>query len=72
MKAQLGYVSIQLHKGVADRSTYLNYALWQDVESFRSAFNHPELQTRIADYPQSAVSRPHLFRKLVIVNHRVS
>lgn len=72
MKAQPGYISTQLHKGIAGSSTYLNYAIWQDVESFRNAFNHPEFQTRIADYPQSAVSRPHLFRKLAIANHCVS
>jgi len=69
MKAQPGYISTQLHKGLAGSSTYVNYAVWQDVESFRNAFSHPEFQRRIAEYPASAIARPHLFKKLAVENH---
>ena len=69
MKAQPGYISTQLHKGIAGSSTFVNYAIWQDVESFRSAFLHPEFQRRIADYPSSAIAKPHLFKKLAVENH---
>lgn len=72
MKAQPGYISTQLHKGIANSSTFMNYAVWQDVQSFRQAFNNPEFQRRIADYPDSAVTRPHLLRKLAIDNHCVA
>ena len=72
MKAQPGYISTQMHKGIAGSTTYLNYAIWQDVESFRNAFTSSEFQSRIADYPASAVAKPHLFRKLTIVNHCVA
>lgn len=72
MKAQPGYISTQLHKGIAGSSTFINYAIWQDVEAFRNAFSHPEFQNRISDYPQSAVARPHLFRKLAVTNHCVA
>lgn len=71
MKAQPGYISTQLHRGIAGSSTFLNYAVWQDVASFRNAFTHPEFQRRIADYPPSAVARPHLFQKLAVANHCV-
>lgn len=71
MKMQSGYISTQLHKGIAGSSTYINYAIWQDVESFRNAFTHPEFQRRIADYPASAIARPHLFKKLAVNNHCV-
>jgi len=71
MKAQPGYISTQLHKGIAGSSTFINYAVWQDVESFRNAFTHPEFQRRIADYPASAVAKPHLFKKLAVANHCV-
>ena len=71
MKAQPGYISTQLHKGIAGSSTFINYAIWQDVESFRNAFTHPEFQRRIADYPPSAVAKPHLFMKLAVANHCV-
>ena len=72
MKAQPGYISTQLHKGIAGSTSYVNYAIWQDVESFRNAFTHPEFQRRIADHPASAVARPHLFRKLAVADHCVA
>lgn len=71
MKAQPGYISTQLHRGIAGSSTYVNYAIWQDVASFRAAFTNPEFQRRITDYPASAVARPHLFKKLAVQNHCV-
>jgi heme-degrading monooxygenase HmoA len=71
MKTQPGYISTQLHRGIAGSSTYVNYAVWQDVECFRNAFTNPEFQSRIADYPSSAVASPHLFKKLAVANHCV-
>ena len=72
MKVQPGYISTQLHKGIAGSSTFVNYDVWQDVKSFREAFVHPEFQRRIAAYPPSAVTRPHLFKKLAVENHCVA
>ena len=72
MKLQPGYVSTQLHKGIAGSSTFVNCAVWQNVESFRNAFTNPEFQRRIADYPPSAVAQPHLFKKLSVANHCVA
>jgi len=69
MKAQPGYISTQMHKGIGGSATFVNYAIWQDVESFRNAFQHPEFQKRLAEYPASAVARPHLFKKLSVANH---
>lgn len=72
MKKQPGYISTQLHKGLAGSSTFLNYAIWKDVASFRKAFSNPEFQRRIADYPSSAVAAPHLFKKLAVADHCVA
>ncbi|UWQ48467.1 antibiotic biosynthesis monooxygenase [Leisingera caerulea] len=72
MKSQPGYISTQMHKGIAGSATYVNYAVWQDVQSFRAAFMNPEFQSRIARYPESAVTRPHLFKKLAVANHCVA
>ena len=66
MKAQPGYISTQLHKGIGGSSTFINYAVWESVESFRNAFGNPEFQKRIGAYPQSAIASPHLFRKLTV------
>ncbi len=72
MKAQPGYISTQLHKGLAGSATYINYAVWQDVASFRNAFSNPEFHKRINAYPESAVASPHLFKKIAVPNHCVA
>lgn len=66
MRAQPGYISTQLHKAIGGSTTFLNYAVWESVESFRNAFSNPEFQQRIAQYPDSAVAAPHLFKKLAV------
>jgi len=72
MKAQPGYISTQLHKAIGGSSTFVNYAVWESVESFRNAFTHPEFQRRIGDYPESAVASPHLFKKLTVPGYCVA
>lgn len=72
MKDQPGYISTQMHKGIAGSSTYINYAVWESVESFRNAFTNPEFQRRIAEYPESAIASPHLFKKMSIQGHCVA
>ena len=69
MKAQPGYISTQLHKGIAGSATYINYAIWETVESFQKAFTSPEFQKSISAYPASAAISPHLFKKLAVSVH---
>ena len=66
MRAQPGYISTQLHRAIGGSTTFLNYAVWESVESFRDAFSNPEFQQRIGQYPDSAVAAPHLFKKLAV------
>ena len=66
MKAQPGFISTQLHRGIAGSGTFLNYAVWQSVAHFRDAFARPEFRARLADYPESAKVSPHLFRKVEV------
>lgn len=72
MKRQPGYISTQLHKGIAGSPTFINYAVWESVESFRNAFNNPEFQSKMAEYPKSVVASPHLFKKLAVAGHCVA
>jgi heme-degrading monooxygenase HmoA len=66
MKQQPGYISTQLHRGIGGSGVFLNYAVWESVEDFQRAFQHPEFQARLGHYPAEAVVSPHLFQKVAV------
>ena len=68
MKQQPGYISTQLHRGIAGSTVFLNYAIWESVAQFRIAFSHPDFKSAMEHYPSSAVASPHLFERLTIPN----
>ena len=68
MKKQPGYISTQLHQGIAGSNVFMNYALWESVAHFRAAFTHPEFTDALSRYPSSAVASPHLFTRLSVPN----
>jgi heme-degrading monooxygenase HmoA len=68
MKAQPGFISTQLHRAVGDNATYFNTAVWESVEAFGAAFSAPEFQAKLADYPASAVTSPHLFQRVAVTD----
>ena len=68
MKQQPGYISTQLHQGIAGSTVFMNYAVWQSVTHFQAAFNHPNFKQALEHYPSSAVASPHLFTRLTIPN----
>jgi heme-degrading monooxygenase HmoA len=68
MKQQPGYISTQLHRGIAGSNVFLNYALWESVAHFRQAFTHPDFAAALGAYPSSAVASPHLFEKVAVPN----
>lgn len=67
-KRQPGFISTQLHRGIAGSCVFLNYAVWESVAHFKAAFNNPEFQAALGKYPHSAVTAPHLFRKVKVSN----
>ena len=66
MKRQPGFISTQLHRGIAGSGAFLNYAVWESVAHFRAAFMNPEFRARLAEYPESATASPHLFRPVAV------
>ncbi len=66
MKAQPGFISTQIHRGIAGSGVFLNYAVWQSVAHFRSAFTSPEFRAKLAEYPEGATVSPHLFKKIEV------
>jgi heme-degrading monooxygenase HmoA len=66
MKQQPGYISTQLHRGVAGSTTFINVALGKSARALARAFGSPEFQARTARYPDSTVAAPHLFEKVAV------
>jgi heme-degrading monooxygenase HmoA len=65
---QPGFISTQLHQGIAGSNVLINYAVWESVAHFRAAFNHPEFKQSLERYPSSTVASPHLFTRLSVAN----
>lgn len=68
MKLQPGFISAQLHKGIAGSHTYFNYGVWESAADFKQAFNKPEFQETMSNLPRETIMSPHLFRKVAISN----
>jgi len=66
MKQQPGFISTQLHRGIAGSSTFVNVAVWESTAALGAAFSSPEFQAQVAHYPDSAVAQPHLFQKVAV------
>ena len=66
MKRQPGFISTQLHRGIAGSGVFLNYAVWETTAHFRAAFTNPEFQARLGHYPSATKASPHLFRKVAV------
>lgn len=65
-KRQPGFISAQLHRGIAGSGAFLNHAVWESVSHFRAAFANPEFRARLNDFAESATASPHLFRPVAV------
>lgn len=68
MKQQPGFISTQLHQGIAGSAVLMNYAVWESVAHFRTAFSHPDFKKPLAAYPSTTIASPHLFTRLSVPN----
>jgi quinol monooxygenase YgiN len=66
LKQQPGYISAQLHRGIAGSCTFVNYAVWESTEHFNQAVSSSNFQSSLADLPPSTVMSRHLFRKVAV------
>jgi quinol monooxygenase YgiN len=66
LKQQPGYISAQLHRGIAGSCVFLNYEVWESAGHFKRAISSPDFQSNLADLPPSTVMSPHLFKKVAV------
>jgi len=68
IKLQPGFISTQMHRGIAGSTVFMDYVVWESVAHFRAAFQHPDFKKTMEQYPSSAVASPHLFTRLAVAN----
>jgi heme-degrading monooxygenase HmoA len=66
MMRQPGFVSAQLHQGLAGSETFTNYAVWRSIADMRAAFHNPEFQSAIDKTPAGIDAVPLLVRKVAV------
>ena len=65
VKRQPGYISAQLHRGIAGSCVFLNYEVWESAKNMQ-AISSSEIQASLANLPPSTVMSPHLFKKVAV------
>ena len=65
-KQQPGFISAQLHRGIAGSSTFVNYVVWESVPHFKQAFNRPEFKSNMTSVLPNTMMSPHLFKKVAV------
>lgn len=65
-KRQPGFISAQLHQGIAGSTTFINYVIWESASHFKEAFNMPEFRSNMANVLPNTVMSPHLFKKVAV------
>ena len=62
MRTKPGFVSTQLHQGIAGSTTFLNYAVWATTAAYREAMGSPDVRSALQADAGGATASPHLFR----------
>ena len=66
MKRQPGFISTQMHRGIAGSNVFLNYSVWESPAHFKAAFGNPAFREKLSEYPADAKVSTHLFRKIAV------
>lgn len=61
-----GCLSAQLHKGTEGSGSYINVAVWENVQALARAFQNPEFQKLASRYPESCTASPHVYKKVAV------
>lgn len=63
MKAQPGWVSAQLYRGIGSSNVVTNVSVWESLTSLKNAFLTPDFQNTLPLYPDGSISYPVLVRQ---------
>jgi heme-degrading monooxygenase HmoA len=59
LKQKLGFISVQLHRGISGSCVFVNYAVWESVEYLNQATSDPAFRSALARYPESTARENH-------------
>jgi quinol monooxygenase YgiN len=59
-----GYLSTQLHRGVANSNVLINYAVWESAEALRKCLHSEDFKAMIRDFPAGTECRAQISQKL--------
>src|ERR687895_1520608 len=66
LKRKPGYISAQLHRGIAGSCVFINYEVWESAKHFKQAVGSSEFLSSIVGLPSSTVMSPHLIKKVAV------
>lgn len=61
-----GFISVQLHRGIAGSGTFVNYSVWEFMAEYRETFTNDEVRASLTKFPPNTVAYPHLFTKVAV------
>jgi len=66
MRRQPGFISAQLYRGIAGSGVLIHYTVWESTENLKHAYNNPEFQTVLKQYPSGITASPHVFKPIAV------
>jgi heme-degrading monooxygenase HmoA len=66
MKSSPGFISTQMHRGIADSQLLVNVASWESTEALRAAHADPRFRERSSRLPDGVIAYPHVFEKIAV------
>ena len=63
---QPGFVSTQMHRGIAGSRILVNIAVWQSAAHLAAAHSNPDFRPGGEGYPQGCTVSPHLYEKVAV------
>src|SRR3954470_7818953 len=64
MKAQPGFVSLQMHKGTGGSRLLMNVAVWESTQALATAVGSAQFQRMAAEFPDDILWSPHIFERI--------
>ena len=68
MRAQPGFVSAVLHRGIGTSRLLVNVSVWESTAALQKAFSSPAFQEKAKNYPEGTVVYPHVFQRAAVVD----